>query len=349
MTFSDPSSPIAAARALQDHSMFWMPDYLDVSPGVAQLPLMFWLAEALRPKMAVSLGGQAGVVHLGICQAAQKLALDCSCYFHLVQPAGETFMRRCIDSYREYSHPLGALDDLPDGAVDLICVNVTDIARGEQVDWENLHRKLSACGVLLMYGAAVDVPHHPLPAAAVALPKEGTRLQLGAGADAVILVFADAPPAGVAALAALGDAGADPADAAAVTALLRTQGRLLELERHRRALPLLAPDPTAPELPEPQTLEQAKAQLAQLVELHASDLEQFGTQLESHGDEIATLKAAHQQELADAKAELSRKDMMLDALNQRLGERYNNGAEVQGRAFEGGRLARLCRVLRLSR
>lgn len=329
--------------------MYWMPDYLDVSPGVAQLPLVFWLAEALRPKTAVSLGGQAGVVHLGVCQAAQKLALDCSCYFHLVQPGGETFMRCCKDNYREYSRQLGALDDLPDGAVDLLCVNVTDIARGKEIDWENLHRKLSNSGVLLIYGAAVDVRDRPLPASAVALPKGGTRLQLGAGMDAAILVFAAAPPPGVAALAALGDTGADPADTAAVTALLRTQGCLLELERHRRALPLLAPDPTAPDLPEPQTLEEAKAQLAQLVELHASDLEHFGAQLEGHGKHVATLKAAHQQDLANAKAELAHKTTMLEELNQRLHEKYNDGAEVQRRAFEGGVWARLGRALRLSR
>ncbi|MBW3245423.1 hypothetical protein KUV57_22485 [Epibacterium sp. DP7N7-1] len=349
MTFSDPCSPISAARALQNHSLFWMPDYLTESAGVAQLPLVFWLVDALRPNVVVSLGGHEGVVHLGICQAVQKLALDCTCYFHLAQPAGETFMRRCQDSYRECSRPLAALKDVPDGAVDLACVNVTDVARGEEIDWEKLHRKLSSCGVLLIYGAAVDVPHHPLPAAAVALLSGGSRLQLGGGADAAVLLFAATPPAGVAALAALGEVDADPAGAAAVTALLRNQGRLLELERHRRALPILAPDPTAPELPEPQTLEEAKAQMAQLVELHASDLEQFGAQLEGHGEDIAALKAAHQKELADAKAELARKDMMLETLNQRLGERYNAEVGGQNRSFEGGYLSRLYRAFRMSR
>lgn len=314
------SSPITAAVALQGHSLFWTPDYLEPSAGVGQLPLVFWLADALRPRAALSLGGSAGVVHLGLCQTAQRLALDCDCHFHLAQPPSEAFMRRSTGEYAAYSRPLGPLEDLDDSSLELICVHVTDTARGAEIDWHRLRSKLTPAGVMMIYGAGVDAPHAPLPRLATAPLEGGSSLWLGQGGRASLLLFAPEVPTALRDLSDLATPQGDATALDAVKALLEHQAQHLELELHRRSLPLLSPDPTAPALPAPQTLEEARAQIALLVESHATDLDSLGDQLARHGDEIAALKGEHQHALGQLQAELARKDTMLETLNQRLGE-----------------------------
>jgi hypothetical protein len=80
-----PSSALAEAlRALALPAMFWRPAWTGTSPeagaaGLVHVPFFFWLVEAQRPRVVVSLGARDGLFHLAACQAVERLGLDARC------------------------------------------------------------------------------------------------------------------------------------------------------------------------------------------------------------------------------------------------------------------------------
>lgn len=78
---SDILSPLAS------RSLFWRARYLEASPALCHIPLLFWLTEAARPRIAVTLGVADAVPHFALCQAVDKLGLESLCIG--VEPAPE--------------------------------------------------------------------------------------------------------------------------------------------------------------------------------------------------------------------------------------------------------------------
>lgn len=64
---------------LATRSLFWRARYLEPSPVMCHIPLLFWLTEAARPSVAVTLGVADAVPHFALCQAVDKLGLDSFC------------------------------------------------------------------------------------------------------------------------------------------------------------------------------------------------------------------------------------------------------------------------------
>lgn len=59
-------------------ALFWRPKYLAESPWLEHLPALFWLAEAVRPRLSAVLGLADPVPYFGLCQAAERLGTgDC--------------------------------------------------------------------------------------------------------------------------------------------------------------------------------------------------------------------------------------------------------------------------------
>ncbi|MCA0858895.1 coiled-coil domain-containing protein [Phaeobacter italicus] len=64
---------------LASRSLFWRARYLEASPALCHIPLLFWLVETARPRIAVTLGVADAVPHFALCQAVDKLGLDSLC------------------------------------------------------------------------------------------------------------------------------------------------------------------------------------------------------------------------------------------------------------------------------
>jgi methyltransferase family protein len=58
---------------------FWIPDYRRYSPEIEHAPFFFWLAETHRPSSFVELGIGSGVSFFALCQAVQRVGLNCKC------------------------------------------------------------------------------------------------------------------------------------------------------------------------------------------------------------------------------------------------------------------------------
>lgn len=72
---------------LASRSLFWRARYLEASPALCHIPLLFWLTETARPRVAVTLGVADAVPHFALCQAVDKLGLDSLCIG--IEPAPE--------------------------------------------------------------------------------------------------------------------------------------------------------------------------------------------------------------------------------------------------------------------
>lgn len=73
----NPGADILAPLA--SRALFWRSRYLEPSPVLCHVPLLFWLTEAARPRIAVTLGVEDAVPHFALCQAVDKLGLDSLC------------------------------------------------------------------------------------------------------------------------------------------------------------------------------------------------------------------------------------------------------------------------------
>ncbi len=75
---------------LATRSLFWRARYLEPSPVMCHIPLLFWLTEAARPRVAVTFGVADAVPHFALCQAVDKLGLDSFCMGFEPAPGQDT-------------------------------------------------------------------------------------------------------------------------------------------------------------------------------------------------------------------------------------------------------------------
>ncbi|WP_291730912.1 hypothetical protein [Leisingera sp. F5] len=113
---------------LASRSLFWRARYLETSPVLCHIPLLFWLTEAARPRIAVTLGVADAVPHFALCQAVDKLGLDSLCFgVEPVSVSDETvnFNKR---NYVDFSDFVKASGETPNflphsSKADLIVIN----------------------------------------------------------------------------------------------------------------------------------------------------------------------------------------------------------------------------------
>lgn len=58
---------------------FWRPHHPAASPALGQLPFLFWLIEAAKPRTIVQIGLGDGVVYMALCQACERLGSSTVC------------------------------------------------------------------------------------------------------------------------------------------------------------------------------------------------------------------------------------------------------------------------------
>lgn len=219
---------IDGVLACLDHPLLWPADYLDASPALPALPLIFWLTETFRPERALSLGDASGVAHLAFCQAAERLALDTECLTDGGADGGGATAAAEAACAR---HGAGRSVLLTAGArlprdVDLIAAELPGDGPASAARLADLTARLSDGGGLLLYGAGLNE-------ALLAAPLAGDLRVLVFGADAprVALCLAPGAPEVLAELAAL---PCDSAERRAFNAILDRLGEIHRLELQAR-------------------------------------------------------------------------------------------------------------------
>lgn len=113
---------------LASRSLFWRARYLEDSPTLCHIPLLFWLTEAARPRIAVTLGVTDAVPHFALCQAVDKLGMESLCIGVDETPTSPKTADFNAQHYAEFSHflegPAARPQNLPQNCeIDLIIVN----------------------------------------------------------------------------------------------------------------------------------------------------------------------------------------------------------------------------------
>ncbi|MFW8595917.1 hypothetical protein [Cribrihabitans neustonicus] len=99
---------------LASRSLFWRARYLEASPALCHIPLLFWLTETVRPRIAVTLGAADAVPHFALCQAVDKLGLDSLCIGvddRPLNPDAAQFNQR---NYADFSQFCRASEEAPE-------------------------------------------------------------------------------------------------------------------------------------------------------------------------------------------------------------------------------------------
>ena len=153
-------------NTLAQGSMFWQPDYRRASPWLEHTPFLFWLVEAIHPRLSVGLGLDA-VSHLAICQATTRLRLDAHNYLVTgdkdAAATEEAARELAAEEYATTSHwlettPTRAIQQFDEGSIDLLVLNIS--ADDDSVDYliDRWLSRLSSQGVVLLPGIARREP-----------------------------------------------------------------------------------------------------------------------------------------------------------------------------------------------
>ncbi|UTD55520.1 coiled-coil domain-containing protein [Halomonas sp. MS1] len=150
--------------ALAQGSMFWQPEYRQVSPWLEHLPFLFWLVEALKPVSSVGINVDL-VSHFAVCQAVSRLRLGGNNYVIGEANAEQVhdLTEQTVDKYAGVSQwlkasPLQAVQQFNEHSIDLLLLNVAP--QDESID-DLIGRwlpRLSSKGVILMPGIARREP-----------------------------------------------------------------------------------------------------------------------------------------------------------------------------------------------
>ncbi|PCJ07325.1 MAG: hypothetical protein COB16_11620 [Rhodobacteraceae bacterium] len=308
---AQPVSPeLAALAALRDCSLCWQPEYLTPSAAVPILPLLFWLSEVLQPQVTVSLGGQEGVAHLALCQAAARLALDTRCLVQLEGPDPVRFH----DARQAYSSDRSGPVLVGGDGFSAVSAAVLTVHLGrcptQAIGWMPWLQHLPPRGAAVFYGAGTAEMERLEPVC----PAGGTLLRLGLPDAPVLLALGSDMPKRVTEL--LGSTELQES----FNGFLMGLGARLQ-QRVCRHL-ILSPDPTAPLLPVPQNLEEARAQITRLIEMQAEDLDCLAQHLQDQ-EKLATQRQLQQRAaLAVEQAEVARQRNIVARLEAGVADLY---------------------------
>lgn len=147
---------VPAIGLLAQGAVFWKPEYVAPSAWIEQIPLVFWLVEALRPASVVTIGVGSGVQHLAACQAIERLRIDAASYAIGTDALPEFLLRH--EHYGSFSEHLDltaarAANRFSDNTVDLLFVD--GASESVDVDLQQWLPKLSARSVLVINGVSM--------------------------------------------------------------------------------------------------------------------------------------------------------------------------------------------------
>ncbi|MFV1876163.1 hypothetical protein [Nioella sp.] len=69
-----------ALAPFASQALFWRAHYISDSPTLEAVPFLFWLCEAARPRIVLTIGVADAVPHFSICQAIDKLGVESMCF-----------------------------------------------------------------------------------------------------------------------------------------------------------------------------------------------------------------------------------------------------------------------------
>ena len=112
-----------------------------------------------------------------------------------------------------------------------------------------------------------------------------------------------------------------------MNAVLLRQIRRLELETLARAYSASVPDLAVVPQPAPKTLAEAEAQMAQLIQQQAADLEEIASECAAQANVLREQNKQHQATLAGLKAKLKRKNAIIAQLEKQIAAKQTNHQE----------------------
>ncbi|MGK2864447.1 MAG: glycosyltransferase, partial [Chitinophagaceae bacterium] len=152
---------------LDKPSLFWTPEYLEISAWTEHIPFAFWIIEVLKPKITVELGVHTGTSYFSFCQAVKRLNMDAVCYgvdtWKGDEHSGlyeEEVYSKVLDynneKYSEFSTLIRssfdeAKDYFIDGSIDLLHIDGLHTYDAVRHDYENWFPKLSADAIVVFH------------------------------------------------------------------------------------------------------------------------------------------------------------------------------------------------------
>lgn len=154
----------------EGRAALWRPAYIATSPELPQVPVLFWIMEALRPRSVAQIGLGDGVAFLALCEAADRL--DCGTFCHGVGRDGDGAHLPVAASEHWASHhaersvlrsddPVQASRDVRAGEVDLLVLHSPsddlEQARALAAAWRPALSRKAALVILNPEGVAKDI------------------------------------------------------------------------------------------------------------------------------------------------------------------------------------------------
>ncbi|MCD7099173.1 class I SAM-dependent methyltransferase [Stenotrophomonas sp. MMGLT7] len=163
---ADPTIPV-----FSKHAMFMLPEFLESSGWLEHVPFAFWIIQAHRPRSLVELGTHRGISYFAFCQAAKLLGVPVHCRAvdtwegdsqagYYAQDIYRSVVERNERHYADFSTLLRmtfdqALDEVPDGTVDLLHIDGLHTYEAVAHDFTTWLPKMSERGVVLFHDTNV--------------------------------------------------------------------------------------------------------------------------------------------------------------------------------------------------
>ena len=143
------------------------------TPGwIGHLTLAYWLVSEIKPRVLVELGTHLGNSYFTFCQSVKESKLKTTCYAvdcwegdaqagQYEQTVYDTVKNYNDENYHQFSKLLKmrfdeALNEIPDGSVDLLHIDGLHTYEAVHHDYETWLPKLSGNGLVMFHDIAVE-------------------------------------------------------------------------------------------------------------------------------------------------------------------------------------------------
>lgn len=152
----------------------YQPKYLEKkTPGwIGHLPLAYWIVSKVKPRVLVELGTHLGNSYFTFCQSVKENHLKTKCYavdcWEGDAQAGR-YGQSVFDTVKTYNHQNyqcfsrllkmrfdEALDEIPDGTVDLLHIDGLHTYEAVRHDYETWLPKMTENGLIMFHDIAVQ-------------------------------------------------------------------------------------------------------------------------------------------------------------------------------------------------
>lgn len=152
-------------------SVLMAPAYVESPDAAEQLPVLFWLCEAVSPRIIVDVGAADATAYFGLCQTADQLSLDTTCYLGGVALDTDAVESRAKlaqwitqqnDHHGNRSQIIGGNHDnlteiLKKGSVDLLVLHAAGASIDQVRQWKaDFLPKLSSHSAVFIDGLGSD-------------------------------------------------------------------------------------------------------------------------------------------------------------------------------------------------